>query len=141
MFNIRGTIFKIGNFRVGFHKNLGGKSGCFTLLFKPIEWTVQLFVWMFAAFLLIIYWFFRLIFLIPYKIVTTLNKCRNDAVLDANNVPKFFRSDTVFWVSVIAFPPLALFILFLREDKTILNRILCGLCTAPFLLAWISIIV
>ena len=132
------TLLRMGNFRLGITKNLSGVSllivGMFALMFYMMYWSILAALWL-------IYGILWLTFVIPYRIIKYLNRDRNDSVLEANNVPRFFRSDAVFWISVLLFPPLAIFILFLREDKKLINRIICGLCVIPFALVWIMFII
>lgn len=131
------TLLRMGSFRLGISKKFKGGAlffvSIFALMFYLMYWTILAMLWM-------LYGMFWLCCVLPYRLIKYLNRDRNDAVLEANKVPKIFRSDVVFWLSVPLFPPLAIFILFLREDKRIINRILCGLCVLPFALVWIMLI-
>lgn len=135
--NFHATLLRLGSFRLGISKKFKGGAlffvAIFALMFYLMYWTFLVMLWM-------LYGMFCLCFILPYRLLKHLNRDRNDAVLEANNVPKIFRSDAVFWLSVLLFPPLAIFILFLRDDKRMINRILCGLCVLPFALVWIMFI-
>ena len=132
------TLFKMGKFRLDVSKRFSGAAlyivGFFALMFYLMYFAMLGALWL-------IYGILWITFAIPSRIIKHLNRDRNDAVLEANNVPKILRSDAVFWLSVVLFPPLAIFILFLREDKRLINRILCGLCVLPFALIWIMFII
>lgn len=135
--NFHATLIRMGNFRLGISKKFSGVPllivGMFALMFYLMYLAMIGVLWM-------MYGFLWITFVLPYCIIRHLNRDRNDAVLEANNVPKLLRSDAVFWLSVVLFPPLAIFILFLREDKKLINRILCGLCVFPFALVWVMFI-
>ena len=131
------TLLKMGRFRLGISKRFSGASllimSIFALTFYLMYWTLLLTLWM-------IYGMVWISCIIPIKIFKYLNKCRDDAKLEAAGVPKILRSDVVFWLSVVFLPPLAYFIIFIREDKTLINRILCGICAAPFAILWFQFI-
>lgn len=135
--NFHATLIRMGNFRLGISKKFSGVPllivGMFALIFYLTYWVMIGVLWM-------MYGFLWITFVLPFRFIMYLNRDRNDAVLEANNVPKILRSDAVFWLSVVLLPPLAIFILFLREDKKLINRILCGLCVFPFALAWIMLV-
>lgn len=131
------TLLRMGRFSLGISKKFSGVSllivGFFALMFYLMYWSMLGALWL-------IYGILWLTFALPYRIIKYLNRDRNDEILEANKVPKFFRSDAVFWLSAFLFPPLAIFILFLREDKKLINRILCGICVFPFALVWVMFI-
>ena len=137
MISFHTTLLRMGRFRLGISKRFSGIALFFVSLFALVFYTMY---WMLLAGLWMLYGAFLICIVLPYHIIRFLNRDRNDAVLEANKVPKILRSDLVFWLSVLLFPPLAIFILFLRDDKHLWNRILCGICALPFALGWISII-
>lgn len=131
------TLMRMGKFRLDISKKFSGPAlffvGFFALMFYLMYFSLLGVLWM-------IYGMLWIALAIPRLIIRYFNRDRNDAVLDANHVPKVLRSDKVFWFSVFLFPPLAIFILFLREDKKMINRILLGLFIFPYALLWMLFI-
>ena len=128
------TLLKMGKFRLDISKKFSGAAlfavSFFALMFYLMYFSLLGVLWL-------IYGIVWIALAIPRWIIGYFNRDRNDEILDANNVPKILRSDKLFWFSVFLFPPLAIFMLFLREDKKMYNRILLGLFIFPYTLIWI----
>ena len=124
MISFHTTLLRMGRFRLGISKRFSGLALFFVSLFALVFYSMY---WMLLAALWMLYGLFLICIVLPYHIIRFLNRDRNDAVLVANKVPKIFRYDFVFWLSVL-------------DDKHLWNRILCGLCVLPFAFGWISVI-
>ena len=139
---IYATLCRLGNFRIGVSKKFGGAGivgllfgGMIALCFYMVYWTFLAMLWLMYGVCYGCYLIVRL----SARLISKLNADRNDAILDQKNVPRVLRSDVLFWISVVLFPPLAVFILLIRDDKSMCGRIICGLCILPFALSFISL--
>ena len=131
------TLLKMGKFRLDISKKFSGAAlfavSFFALMFYLMYFSLLGVLWL-------IYGIVWIALAIPRWIIGYFNRDRNEEILDANNVPKILRSDKLFWFSVFLFPPLAVFIVYLRDDIPMYRRILRGIIAFPSALIWILFI-
>lgn len=136
------TLLRMGNFRLGISQKCSGVTllivGTAVLAFYLLYWTFLAFLWMlYGAYRLIAFIISSLKKEIPVKPKT---QTTFPAEPEQENIPAFLQSNKVFWLSVFLFPPLAVFIVYLRDDIPMYRRILRGIIAFPSALIWILFI-
>ena len=136
------TLLRMGNFRLGISQKCSGMTllivGTAVLAFYLLYWTFLAFLWM-------LYGAYRLIAFIVSAIkkeipVKTKTQTTFPAEPEQENIPAFLQSNKVFWLSVFLFPPLSVFIVYLRDDIPMYRRIIRGIIAFPSALIWILFI-